>query len=138
MRIESPRRPYDSWLLVIGIFILGGVVAQFMPGYTWVCELIPISIIIFISTSNTFTLAVTLTEQQVEVEYIQYLRKRKVVFDRKRTRLILEKHEAYTGKKPKISYLLRIFCDGEVKYVVNSQEGFSEKGLFDLANMHKV
>ena len=136
IRIQSARRPFEPFLMVIGILILGGIVAACMKGNAWLYELLPIAIIIFIGTSNTFTTAITLTDQQIIIEYFQYLRKRTLQIDTRHAQLVLEKHTAFAGRKqvPIFSYLLKVFEQQELKYVLNSDEWFPENRLFELVN----
>jgi hypothetical protein len=138
MYIRSSRRSYDPFLLAGGIIILGGIVAFFMKGYAWLYELIPITIIIFIATSNTFTMSVRLTDERITVEYYQYLRKHRINVATSSAKLVMEQQIAMTGRNqqiPLINYLIRIFENGQEKYVINSQERFEIKRLFELVNM---
>ncbi|SFO50732.1 hypothetical protein SAMN05428949_5479 [Chitinophaga sp. YR627] len=138
MYIRSSRRSYDPFLMAGGIIILGGIVAFCMKGYAWLYELIPIAIIVFIATSNTFTMSVRLTDERITVEYYQYLRKRRISVETRSAKLLLERQIAMTGRNqqiPLINYLIRISENGQEKYVINSQEGFEEKHLFELVNM---
>lgn len=137
MYIRSSRRSYDPFLLAGGIIILGGIVAFCMKGYAWLFELVPISIIVFIATSNTFTMSVRLTDTHITVEYYQYLRKRRINVATRSAKLVMEQQIALAGRKDTkiINYLIRIFENGQERYVINSQEGFEIKRLFELVNM---
>jgi hypothetical protein len=140
IRLQSVRSYFDSLLLVIGLLIIGGVIAMFMKGYTWLFELIPVGIVIFVGLSNTYTTAITLIEQRLEVEYVHFMRKKVIAFNMYDITLRLEYHIAYVGRRniPHPYYLLKIFEKDTVAYVVNSQEGFSMNGLADFVSKYNA
>lgn len=139
MRLQSGRRPYDSWIMIIGLLILGGLIATRMKGYTWLFGLIPVSIVIGVSVSRTFTLAFVSSAQGITVEYMQYLKKRTIDFEARHIHLVLERYQSWGGTRKMVlqtSFLLKIISDGKVAYMINSDDGFLPKEMLDFVNAY--
>lgn len=134
MRLKSNRTYSDTILMVAGVIILGTVVAIFMKGYTWLFELIPVSIVLFLGIRSKFNTAVIVENNELTIEYIQAFKRKSITFHADDIVLKLIKCTNKRKRRYYYHYILKVTVKDVVQWELNTQDGFSVDELIAVMN----